>query len=148
MQKVTFDPAEFREIYPEFKTLSDLQLKWYFSKAELLLDNSNCSPVADLSERKVLLYMLTAHIAMLSGGVNGKPPQQTVGRVANATQGSVSVGFAMEGVTAQSAWYNQTPYGSEFWEATKKYRVCYLVRASLPSNYPRHYYRRWGRNVL
>lgn len=148
MEKVIFDPVEFREIYPEFKTLSDTQLNWYFSRAERLLDNGNCSPVSNLNERKILLYLLTAHIAMLAGGVNGKPPQQTVGRVANATQGSVSVSLAMEGVTAQSAWYEQTSYGSEYFEATKKYRVGYLVQAALPSRYPGHYYKKWGRNVL
>lgn len=68
---------------------------------------------------------------MLAGGVNGKPPQPTVGRVANTNQGSISVGLAMEGITAQSVWYKQTPYGSEYWEATKKYRVEYLIQSAL-----------------
>lgn len=148
MQKVIFDPVEFRELYPEFKSLSDVQLNWYFARAEMLLDNGNCSQVSNLDERKILLYLLTAHIAILSGGANGQKPQQSVGRVSNATQGSVSVGFTMEGVNYQSSWYMQTIYGAEYWTMTAKYRVGHLVQAELPSRYPRHYYRKWGRNVL
>ena len=148
MQGVIFDPNEFRALYPEFETLSDVQLNWYFARAEMLLDNGNCSPVSDVNERKILLYLLTAHIAMLSGGANGKKPQQSVGRLSNATQGSVSAGFAMEGVNYQSSWYMQTPYGAEYLTMTAKYRVGQLIPAALPSRYPRHYYSKWGRNVL
>src|SRR5262249_37816262 len=67
--------------------------------------------------------------------VNGQPSTDpgalpnpgTVGRVASATEGSVSVTLEMPNQPAAAAWYLQTPYGASFWAATALYRTARYV---------------------
>ncbi|KAG1241446.1 hypothetical protein G6F68_016718 [Rhizopus microsporus] len=88
---VTFDPAEFKELYPSFASLTDAQLTQSFNLATLYLNNTECSKVPDVAQRKTLLYLLTAHIAKMAYGEGGQSPSGLVGRVSIATEGSVSV---------------------------------------------------------
>ncbi|CUI41155.1 DUF4054 domain-containing protein [Achromobacter xylosoxidans] len=123
MAVVVFDPAEFRQIYPSFSTLTDQQLNHAFSMATLYLSNKDSSAVCDVDERKVLLYLLTAHIAALTYGENGQGPRPLVGRISSATEGSVSVSAEYNVAPGSAQWYAQTGYGAQYWEATAKYRV-------------------------
>lgn len=133
MAVASFDLATFRARYPEFATVADATIEAYWAEASLYLDNTDFSRVRNVAVRAVLLNMLTAHLAALFSGVNGNPPQGIVGRVTNATEGSVSIAAAMEGVTAASAWFMQTPYGAEFWQATAQYRqMVYAPGRSYP----------------
>lgn len=69
-------------------------------------------------ERKVLLYYALCHMATLS--TRGDQP----GRVASASEGSVSSSFDLIKSNSQSAqWWNQTPCGSTYWMMTGKYRL-------------------------
>ena len=69
-------------------------------------------------ERKALLYYVTCHLATLAR--RGDQP----GRVASATEGSVSTSFDLIKANSQVAqWWNQTPCGSTYWALTAKYRV-------------------------
>lgn len=130
MAKVVFDPVSFKTRYPEFALVPDAYLAECFEDATLYLSNSDCSPVRDLDRRRRLLYMLTAHIAQLSGaldlyaasgeGSSGGIGQ--VGRIASATEGSVSVSFDYGQVSGSYAWFVQTPYGAAFWQATSSLR--------------------------
>jgi hypothetical protein len=63
-----------------------------------------------------------AHIAKLNAPIGGDPPSGLVGRISNASEGSVSVGVAYPEV-AGAEWFNQTRYGAMFWQATKQYRM-------------------------
>lgn len=116
---VVFDPAEFRLIFPTI-TATDEQLYFYFAMAETFLDNTKCSVVKDLSERKRLLYFLVAHIAMLTGMAEKGNP--VVGRISSATEGSVSVSLDYGTMGNNERWYLQTPWGAMYWQLTKKYR--------------------------
>lgn len=116
---VVFDPAEFLLLYPSI-TATDEQLEMYFGVAETFLSNTKCSVVKNLDARKNMLYLLTAHIAALTGQAEAGNP--TVGRISNATEGTVSVGLDYGTMGNNERWYLQTPWGAMYWQLTKKYR--------------------------
>ena len=116
MAVVIFDPVAFKLAYPAFANVADSLLQSCFDEAGLYLSNNDCSPVQDLDKRKTLLWMLTAHCALLRGALNNGVPLP-VGRTSSATEGSVSIGseYAAPGT---AAWFTQTQYGAAFWQAT------------------------------
>lgn len=123
---VVFDLVGFRARYPEFSTVQDATLQAYFPEATIYLNNTDSSPVQDSSvggTRSTLLNMLVAHIAQLNAIVNGQAPSGIVGRINQATEGSVSVSAEMGPPSGSSAWYMQTRYGAAFWNATAPYRA-------------------------
>lgn len=126
--RVVFLVAEFKTQYPAFTTVDDSALAFDFDIATLFLTNSCCSVVRNLEKRKKLLYMLTAHVAALLQGENGKPPKGVVGRVASATQGSVTatLQYATQ-MTMSEAYFAQTQYGAMFWMASAKLRTMRYV---------------------
>lgn len=110
---VLLDSDEFKSLYPDVKATDDV-IESYFSAACLLLDNTKRSRVRNLCERKMLLYLLTRHIAELAERGAG-----LVGSLTSASQGSVSVGVS---AFQNANWYQQTQWGAIYWEATGKYR--------------------------
>lgn len=143
MGVVIFDPAAFKLRYPEFSSVDDALLQQYFTQATIYLDNTDFSRVSDLAVRAMLLNMLVAHITFLYSGANGQSPSGLVGRIDSASEGSVSVHADMPGVTANSAWYMQTKYGADYWNATAPFRTFQYISGHSPSNYPYGYYRRY-----
>lgn len=126
---VDFDIAKFRRWYPNIKA-TDAQLEMYFVEACLLLDNTKTSCVKNLAERELLLYLLVAHIATLQARIEAG--NEAVGRIASASEGSVSVSLDNGQTTLSDKWYMQTPYGAQYWAFTSKYRsFLYIV-----TNYP------------
>jgi len=122
MAVVVFDPAAFKQRYPEFDSLADALLEDYFVEATIYLDNTDRSLVVDVQIRRRLLWMLTAHIAAINSGANGEGASGLVGRISSASEGSVSVGVEGAPMTDANAWYMQTPYGAQYWQATSAYR--------------------------
>jgi len=120
---VTFDPNAFQQAFPMFASVSDAALTANFGFATLMLDNSCCSVVCDAPTRAQLLNLITAHITALLNGVNGQPPQGIVGRISQAQQGSVSVSTEMLAKTESAAYWQQTPWGAQYWTSTVKYRT-------------------------
>lgn len=112
---VVFDVDEFKTLYPQFANVDETILQNYFNAATLILDNTDKSHVKDLAERKMLLYMLTCHIATLKGRGDS-----IVGTITAATEGKVNVSVTP---LVNANWYNQTVCGSMYWQATAKYRV-------------------------
>lgn len=121
---VVFSATEFRTSFPEFAAVSDALLQSDFALATLVLNNSCRSLVCDANVRQTLLYLLTAHVAALFQGANGQPPSGIVGRVSDATEGSVSVSaeYASE-VSSSMAWFIQTQWGATFWQMTAPFRT-------------------------
>ena len=114
---VVFDAEEFLTLYPQFQNVfTPSQLEQFFNVACLLCNNTENSPIADLNERKTLLYMLVCHIATLMQRGTAMP-----GLITSATEGKVTVG--LQAYTNNPNWYSQTQCGSMFWLATAKYRV-------------------------
>lgn len=116
MAVVEFDIDEFRAIYPHFAEVSDEQLRFFFSIAEVILDNSENSRITDLKERKLLLYLLVCHMATLF--LRGT----MTGNISSATEGSVSASFGSYEL-GNGKWFGQTPCGALFWQLTGKYRA-------------------------
>jgi len=125
---VTFNPVAFKEYYPEFAAVALTALQTNFTRATLILSNCCGSLVCDAPTRQVLLGMLVAHITALNQGAWGQPPQGVVGRVSDATEGSVSVSLDYAATTSQTiAWLNQTKYGAEFVASTTQYRTARYI---------------------
>ncbi len=125
-QVVQFDSVSFLARYPEFSSCPVGTLQAYWNEAGLYMNNTPTTPVTDQSVGGVLntlLNMVTAHIAALNFGVNGKSASDLVGRIDDASQGSVHVHVDMGAVPGQAAWFAQTKYGIAFWQASAAYRT-------------------------
>lgn len=127
---VEFSADEFLAIYPEFTGAATPSLQFNFNLATLNISNCCGSPVPDPNVRQSLLYLLTAHITALftPSAQNANQPPGIVGRISNASQGSVSVGAQMPG-TISSAWFDQTKYGAHFWTITAVFRTIHHIPA-------------------
>lgn len=134
MAVVTFSPTGFKIRYPEFSSLANAQLSACFDDASLYCDNTDASRVTNVTQRQSLLWMLTAHIAALSGLIDCGDGVRPVGRVSSAEEGSVSSELDYMSLTPGSGpWYQQTQYGAAYWQATAQYRgFRYRFRATLP----------------
>jgi len=121
MPSVTFDVTAFKGRYPEFASVGTPLLTACFDEATLYLSNSDTSPVQSLSRRATLFNMLTAHIAYLGGALSTDGMPRPVGRVSQASEGSVSAGFEYL-APGTAAWFTQTQYGAAFWQATLSLR--------------------------
>ena len=141
---VVFDPALFIARFPEFATVNADTLTAYFNESTLVLDNSDASIVQQIEQRTPLLWLLTAHLAALYSGVNGQAPAQLVGRINNASEGSVSVATDYGTQPATAAWYLQTKYGAEYWQMTASIRAMHYVPGFAQAHpYPLPGWRRW-----
>lgn len=137
MSVVAFDYAAWSARYPEFaQTVDANKAAECFADACLYLDNTDCSIVKDVTNRARLLNMLTAHIAQISFGSSTQPISPLVGRVAGATEGSVSVTTAYAAAAGSRAWYDQTKYGAAYWQATVNYRNARYVPGRQPRFFP------------
>lgn len=123
MPAVVFDPAAFKARYPEFAAVANPTLAACFDEAGIYLSNTDNSPVQNLTRRTTLLNMLTAHVAYIGGLLSADGMPRPVGRVSQASEGSVSAAF--EGVPptpGSGAWFQQSQYGAAFWQATSSLR--------------------------
>ncbi len=135
---VVFVIAEFRALYPSIKA-TDEQLVMFFSIAEGFLDNSECSVVKDLEQRKYMLYLLVAHMAALNQQTEAG--NAVVGRLATATEGTVSISLDYGTMGNNERWYLQTPYGAMYWQLTKRYRSMLYRLGKAPMPVRRSYVR-------
>lgn len=126
---VSFVYSEWVAAYPEFAGMTAPQGQAAFNDATLLLSNSCRSPIRDANKRQQYLYVLTCHACFLRFGSNdgaGKitPAPGIVGRIAQASEGSVSVSaqYDASNVPQGQAYYIQTPWGAFYWQATAKFR--------------------------
>lgn len=122
---VSFDPAAWAAQFPNFAYLSSQQSQSYFDMATTICRNDGGGPVPTAAIQTALLNVLTAHIAQLFAppqGGGAAPSPGVVGRISNASEGSVSVATEFDAPQA-AAWYAQTQYGAMFWEMSKSFRT-------------------------
>lgn len=121
MAVVSFDPDEFREIYPQYADYTAAQLQFYFAQAELIVDNSEGSKVPfyppKVMTRKIILYTIMCHFAELALRGMG-----SVGTISSASEGSVSVGYTTQQTTS-NAWWGQTQCGLTAWEMLRGFML-------------------------
>jgi len=131
MAAVTFDYKAWAARYPELsRSVTDVQAQAYFNEACLYCDNTECSPVRDDSvggQRSMFLNMITAHIAALNASANGVDASPLVGRIASATEGSVTVQTDNQYPPGGAQWFQQTKYGAAFFAASAQFRTMFRV---------------------
>ena len=111
------------QIFPELALWTNAaQAQQYWTEATMLLDNSPCSPVKNIDQRTMLLNLLTAHICALRQPLGGQPSSPLVGRISQATEGSVTVQTEMNFAPGSAQYFNQTKYGAQFWQMTLPFR--------------------------
>jgi hypothetical protein len=110
---VIFDIAEWRELYPQYEGVSDIQLGFLWEIACSLIGNTPASRIPydppRSSRRKIILYGTLCHLAYL------QQRGDIVGNVTSATQGSVNAGFAYQ-VKDNSRWWEQSQCGAMVWQ--------------------------------
>ena len=132
---VTFNYANWIAWYPDFENVSEAYATSCFWRAGMLCQNNIENPVVirsggDTAQLAYFLNLLTAHICWLNAPqVNGLPntsggttPSPLVGRISQATEGSVTVAAEMPDQPQGAAWYQQTKWGAEYWSASAGYR--------------------------
>ena len=118
MQIVTFDYSGWTTRYPEMIGVAPAQAAMFFNEATDYLANDGSGPVSDPVRLGRILNMLTAHIAFLAD-----PKRELVGRIASATEGSVSVSAVMDDIPGTAAWFMQSRYGAAAWQAMAQHRT-------------------------
>lgn len=147
MAIAVFDYALWSARYPELAgSVNETLAGLYFNEAELYLSNTDCSPVEDAGQRLMLLNMLVAHIALLNAAINGQAPSGLIGRVTDATEGTVKVSVDAGSIPGSASWYAQTTYGWAYWNATARYRTMRYIPGRQPSFEPLWPWRmsQWG----
>lgn len=121
----SFDYATWIARYPEFSEVAEAVATLYWEEAQMYHDNTGAGPVATVPQQTLLLFMMTSHIAARyatpAGGTQAA--NTPVGRIAGATEGSVSVQLQNDYPAGSAQWYQQTKYGSDYWNATRQYRT-------------------------
>lgn len=148
---ITFDYAKWVQLFPNFAYISEPQAQLFFDLATQWCRNDGDGPVggwpglcnfftinasaAAIQTQTNFLNLLTAHLAQLfAPSSTGAAPSGLVGRITSASEGSVSVATEFP-MTANSAWFNQTPYGSAFWSASAPFRTMrYIVAPPKPTD--------------
>lgn len=140
---VTFDPAMFRALFPVFDCLTNTQLTAYFAMAGLYCPNVPQNPFNCTGVLPQLMMLVTAHVAWLLSpkDADGNPSAEgassgggLVGRISQATQGSVSVSLEFDATAGgpSEQFFAQTQYGLMFWQATASIRtVRYAARPTI-----------------
>ncbi len=135
---VVFNYITWAARYPELATsVNSSVAQMYFNEATLYCDNSPTTVISNnTGQLAMLLNMLTAHIAQLNAPLNGQASSSLVGRISNATEGSVTVGIENNYAAGSAQWFQQTKYGAAFWAATVKYRSMRYVPGRVPRPNP------------
>jgi hypothetical protein len=124
---VSFDYATWVALFPQFAYLSQNQATGYFELAGQFCRNDGGGPVSSAAIQSNLMLLATAHVAQLFAPTSGgQAPPTIVGRISNASEGSVSVATQYDAPQA-AAWWLQTPYGAAWWESTRVYRTMRYV---------------------
>lgn len=153
MAVVVFNYANWIVLYPEFATtVTEPRGQEFFYQAQQFCTNTDCAIIPyDVTctppkyARAIILNAITAHIAQLFAGsvVGGVPipPQALVGRISDASEGSVNVSADMGTQPQSAAWWNQTKYGAMAYAMMARYRTARYQAspgrfAQVPGNWP------------
>lgn len=114
---VEFNPSDFTLRYPEFRDLPEGTLSNAFDEASMFINNAPTSPIP-YKPRVGILNLATAHMLALDARGGG-----SVGRIAQASQGDVSVSTdGMGSISPSAIFWEQSQYGVKVWQLTKPYR--------------------------
>ncbi len=118
--QITFNYNGWVNRYPEFASIDPGLINDYFVEATIFHRNDGGGPVA---QQTALLNMVTAHICSLNAPQNGQPSPTLVGRISQASEGSVNVSADMDLPPGSAQWWNSTKYGAAYWVASAPFRT-------------------------
>lgn len=115
MTLLTIDIPDFRLQFPAFAdpvVFPDIMIQMYFDMATNYVSNEDYGYLRG-SSRLLAIYLMTAHLLAIANGIaTGKLVQPIV----NATEGTVTVGFAPPPFKDGWEWWlSATPYGQQLW---------------------------------
>jgi hypothetical protein len=123
----TYSYAGFQAMYPNLASIGDPTVSSYWNQAAFFHDNSGGGPVCSVPLQQALMNMMAAHLMVIFGAItingDGSVNQGVVGRVNTATEGSVSVGSENDYPPGSAQWFQQTAFGSAYWQATAQFRT-------------------------
>src|SRR4051812_4005675 len=91
--------------FPEFRdNISELQAEALFVEASVYHINDGSGPVRDPAAQKVLLGLVTAHLAASYYGTGGEGASGMVGQITSASQGSASLSVQPLAATGTQAY--------------------------------------------
>lgn len=116
MATITFDPAAFRIVYPQFAsaaTYPDAKLQANFDLATAYVSPEVWGDMPQAA-RAQALNLMTAHLLALGAIISQNNYQGQVGVVTGATVDGVSVTLQPPPQRGQWRWWlNTTPYGAQ-----------------------------------
>lgn len=113
--------ANWLLLFPQFSNVTEAQADLLVPTAQAMMCGF-INQVTNSGLQMALLNYMVAHLAQLSFGSTTQPANAFVGRISNATQGSVSVATEFP-MTQSNAWYAQTPYGLTYWQLSLPFRL-------------------------
>jgi uncharacterized protein DUF4054 len=120
---VQFRYAAWSTLFPQFSNVSEAQIAGpVLAIAQQYSRNDGGGPVNDAGVQTQLLNLMVAHVAQLLYGSTTQPVSPLVGRVSDASEGSVSVSVEFP-TNAGNAWFLQTQYGAMWWQMALPYRL-------------------------
>lgn len=125
MAQAIFNYAGFAARFPEFATVAQPTITAYAAEIWVRLPTLATltgDPGID-GRNGLLLNLATAHLTALYSGVNGNAPAELVGRIDDASQGSVHVHADAGEVPKAAVWWYQTKYGIDFWQQSQARRT-------------------------
>jgi Protein of unknown function (DUF4054) len=132
MVAVVFDFDSWITRYPEFANVCPNTAATYFDEASAYFNPTDGSIVKNYVIRKAAMWALIAHIAALAS----KDRQGIVGRVAEASEGTVRTKLEMGPSTNANDWFKQTQYGASFLRMVAPYTLAHYVA---PCGYRKSY---------
>lgn len=138
---VTFNYTLWTTQFPEFSALTEAQGQFYFDLATVIQRNDGRGPVSNPSTALNLLNLLTSFMATQYSQSMGdqspgsaKPANTPVGRISDATEGSVTARTDYGAtISQQQAYLIQNKYGATWWALTAQYRTARYVPGQLQS---------------
>ena len=104
-----------------------VQIWWNVAGTPAYHANDGTGPVPDLPTQQLCVDLAAAHLVAINGSVDGASPNDIVGRISSAGTGSVNVSTQNDYSPGSAQWWQQTKWGSQYWEATAAYRTFLFV---------------------
>lgn len=105
-------PADMKERFPEFASLTDARVQLFIDDAELELAPAEWGDSYKKGWSYLSAHLLSCSISSATGGGIGGAN----GPVASRAVGDVSISFGSNlSMDATAGAYNLTPYGQEYW---------------------------------
>ena len=136
--QITFDPNAWAAAYPQFSNLTSATITGVvLPLATVYCRNDGGGPICDINMQTQALWLMVAHVAQILFGSTTQNASPLVGRVTNASEGSVSVASDWpKSDSVTDAWLSQTPYGVAFLALINAVTLGFYAAKQTPLNRP------------